>query len=472
MGKLKDLISLNHVLSGCRGLSVSCLLAASNAFAAGPADTWGVLVPGLPARVSTADEDNNVSFYILKQTHEPVFRRPDGENYSSRILSNWSRSLDYKLFSFCLKPGLYFGPGNPYRVENFAAHVSSLTVGFDSEARVKSDSRCVYVEFPHARKDFLYFWTQYRNAPTRVSGAAVEIGLGQFSVRSLSKEKIELESKTSVGGGYSRIVLSEFQGEDDPRLRSEETKDFNLINSEMVPDWVKESFLSFDNPEMKSVILVINHPDPAVRARIYGCVDIAGLREAYFPGKTDFYDIATVLPLGVPGAEAGLPVRRCAKSGMSGDLRMANWMKGNDAQMKSFVERFERESGLRLKLERYSAGEFAAAYSRSPKPFELSVILVYVSYSPKDFFKMFFTRGELYDFDLGRFSGGYAKVVGSAGEARSEDAYAELAGLIARNALALPLYQSKRKLYYPKEIKNLTVGRGILEYPEVAEFKR
>lgn len=474
MWGLKNLGLRSVMLSfGIYGLFFACLLSSYPCTVRAEAASWGVLAPGLPERVSVADEASNVSFYILKQTHEPVFRQQDGENYSSRILKKWSRSLDYRSFSFCPDPGLKFAPGEDFGFEDFAAHVSSFTSGFAARYDLSKAAGCVNITFESPQKDYLYFWTLHAHAPTKNNGGLAELGLGPFFVKNISKENIELLRKTPVRDGYNSIVFFDYRGMGDPNLENREVKDFNLINTAAVPKWVKEEFLNFDNPEMKSLILLINHPAPGVRARVYNCIDIPALRAAFYPGKTDFYNIATVLPMGVPGAVPGLPTQNCGKASGSGvKLRFANWMPGNDDQMARFAADFKAESGLTLRLDKYGMGSFAKAFEAHLKPFDLAIIITYVSPSPKDFFRMFFTKGEIYDFDMLPLSEEYLTLLDNHGRATLRETFQRLSSLVSSHALALPIAQSRRTLYYPKEIRNLNVGSGVLEYPEVAEFRR
>ena len=44
-------------------------------------------------------------------------------------------------------------------------------------------------------------------------------------------------------------------------------------------------------------------------------------------------------------------------------------------------------------------------------------------------------------------------------------------GELAKEAVALPLYQSVRVFWYPKKIENIVVGKGFLEYPEIGDFR-
>lgn len=436
-------------------------------------DSWKVLIPGLPGRVFASDESSSLSFYLLKQTHEPVFRWKDGENYTSKLLKKWSRSLDYRRFEFCPNPALKFAAGGQFSFDEFAAQISSFTSGYSPRFTLSKHEECVRISFEVPKKDYLYFWTLYAHAPTRRIAENIEAGLGPFYVESISKDRILLRRSKKIRGGYNTMELLDYKGGGDANLNNREIKDFNLIPPAAIPGWVKSSFLSYKNPEMKSLVLLINHPDEKVRARVYNCIDIKKLRAAYFPGKMDYYDIATILPMGVPGAVAGLPEQSCEiGSALGGRLRFANWMDGNQATMRKFADAFQAKSGLTLTMDRYTMNEFAQAVDLRPHPFELAMIMVYVASSPKDFFHMFFNKGELYDFEVPRLSSEYRALFGGGEIPALEETYRELALKISSHALALPVSQGMRTLYYPREIKNLNVGSGIAEYPEVAEFRR
>lgn len=47
----------------------------------------------------------------------------------------------------------------------------------------------------------------------------------------------------------------------------------------------------------------------------------------------------------------------------------------------------------------------------------------------------------------------------------------ELAAVVASEGMLLPLYQTYSYIYYPKKIKNLSVGSSFTQYPEIAEFR-
>jgi len=55
--------------------------------------TWDVLIKILPTNIVAREAGLNTALYVLKQIHEPLFRINDGDNYESRVLSSWGRSV-------------------------------------------------------------------------------------------------------------------------------------------------------------------------------------------------------------------------------------------------------------------------------------------------------------------------------------------------------------------------------------------
>ncbi len=435
--------------------------------------SWEVLATGLPQRVATAGARSNITYYILKQTHEPVFRKSDGQNYSSGILRKWTRSPDYRNFMFCPTQLLAFDGQTPFDFEQFRTHITSVTAKYDPGFKLSAADGCVSIAFNTQRKGYLDYLTLYENAPTRLISGPAETGLGPFLVESVSKEKIVLTRKSRIHDGYNQIVLHEYAGPKDPNLKNRAIKDFNIIPGGDIPGWVKNEYARVENVELKSINLIINHPDRKVRSRVYDCVDIPALRSAFFTGKKDFFNIGNILPMGIPGAVPGFPTQACAKAaGAGAELRFANWMFGNSEAMVKYAVEFSKKSGIKMRLDQYSPQALVGALHKGPRPFNL-VIIVFdaVRPDPSAFFESFAKSDGFHDFEIPEVVSGYKKLFYADDETERERLSKELAGIISDQALALPLYQNIRVIYYPKEINNLTVGRGFLEYPDVAEFR-
>lgn len=62
--------------------------------------TWDVLIKILPTSIVAREAGLNTALYMLKQTHEPLFRINDGDNYESRVLNTWSRSVDSSSYKY------------------------------------------------------------------------------------------------------------------------------------------------------------------------------------------------------------------------------------------------------------------------------------------------------------------------------------------------------------------------------------
>lgn len=78
--------------------------------------SWAVLYPSVPGRIATSLAGENDVYYVLKQTHEPLLRKDDGQNYSSRILRSWGRNIRSSEYTFCPDTRLSFAGGERFTV--------------------------------------------------------------------------------------------------------------------------------------------------------------------------------------------------------------------------------------------------------------------------------------------------------------------------------------------------------------------
>lgn len=459
VGVLISLAALSAVFSGCGGPR---------------REEWGVLVYGLPQKLSVGNASETTSYYILKQTHEPILRTDDGRTYYSRILKSWERNLASSEFLFCPDAAQKFNAGEKFTPERLFSHLKAITAKFDPEARVDGVNGCVRVDFPRRRKDYLEYLSAYENAPTVNRTPEIEDGLGKFYAESVSNEKIVLKRKEAAGGGYAKVAFYEFKGKDDANLQNRSIRDFNLIPGYDVPDWAKRTQNEFNTVELKSVVLIINHSDPLVRKAVYNCIDPAVLRTALFPQKKDFYDIKTILPIGMPGALGGIPERHCERfhNKVNEELTFANWTAEAGPALQRFADSVRAESGLRIHIVAHNPGELAKKLHTSPHPYNM-VVVVLDAIRPNcaAFYPRFVSRNGYYDFPRKDLEYKYKKLMEEQNESKQIAEAAALAGQFAKQAIALPLYQNVKRLYYPKEIRNLNVGKGFLQYPEVAALE-
>ncbi|MBI4350994.1 MAG: hypothetical protein HY550_06110 [Elusimicrobia bacterium] len=440
------------------------------------AHTWEVLTGGLPQEISTAKAAINSVYYILKQTHEPLFRKNDGQNYSSRLLSTWSRNIDYSSYIFCLKPGLDFENEKPFDAASFSEHLRAITQNYDAASSISMEGDCARVKFGRGRRGFLDYLTLYENAPTIRKKGGAELGLGPFAVEGGDREQLVMKRKAPVSRGVDKIIFHEYQGDGDKNLENRNISDFNRLSSFEIPGWVKENYLQFANIELNSVDLILNHKDKAVRDVLYNCIDVDRFRRAFVPRRDKFLDIKTVLPVGVPGASPGKPEQLCKaaaeklKTGKR--IVFANWREDNKKELEAFFGDFFQKTGIRVDVVNYSPSDLMRVMFNSPRPYNLLVV-VFDAVRPEEnvFLNSFFRKENYLDFSLPGISPLYNKMMFEDDPVVRMRYAKEISLELGKERVVLPLYQSLGVLYYPQNIRNLDVGIGFIEYPEVADLR-
>lgn len=434
---------------------------------------WGVLFSGLPQKVSVSAANHNAILYILKQTHETLFRRDDGQNYTTRVLKKWSRSYDNKSFSFCPDTKQMFDESHSLDRGFFLKYISDTAARYMGKVVVSQEGDCVAVNFQEPQKGFLEYLTFYENSPSLPRLEYIEDGLGPYRIESIEKDTISLLRKRPVTGGINKIVLYDYKGGQDERLSSRGISDFNRIPPFDVPEWVRKDFKSFNNIQLRSIALAINHPDVKIRRLVYNCLDAAELRKAYFPKTENVYDIANILPLGMVGAKAGRPAQSCGNLKASGiSLILANWRDDNQEGLAKLANEFEKKTGVSIKVKNYLPAELVKIIHDRPRPYNLLVMAIdAVRPNYEAFLSPFFREKAYIDSKPRKAAALYAKMNSEFGEEARAPLAMEIADELGREGIALPLYQVGGVFYYPKGIRNLEAGRGFLEYPEVADFR-
>ena len=331
------------------------------------------------------------------------------------------------------------------------------------------------IDFKKSKKGYLEFLSKYENAPTFRKNENVELGLGEFAVEEIGKDKIILTRKHSCRNGYNQIVMYESAGDPAVDFKKNDVADFNRISWREIPANVSNRFLSFNNIPIKSGGLVITSPDKNLRKIIYNCMDIPQFRQASSPNKKRFYDITTILPVGVPGGRSGKPVQFCGRGitkGFRKSVVLANATKGNQIQLEKWAESFYKTTGIRVEIKNYSAQELVKTLFKRPHPYDLVRISFSVIQPEYDtFFKDFVVKDGFIDYDLPYLSALRDSMLKTEDDQERTRIAIKMAENLSSEAVILPLYQEVRTFYYPADIKNLFVGRGFTEYPEVADFR-
>lgn len=457
------------IIAACALLSLS----ARSAMAAG-GDAWQVMFTMLPARISTELAGLNIPLYILKQTHEPLLRQDDGQNFRSKILAGWSRNIDSTEYTFCPDTSRSFDKDHPFSVAYLHGFIYSRTQALDPSFAITETSACVKVKFAHKQTKYLSFLSLYDNAPTLKLIGGNEAGLGEFRLTRLAKEEISLTRKRRVSNGYNDIICRLYGGVSDPNLENRDITDFNRIPETDIPEWVPKRSYSFVNMVLKVAVLALNVSDEKLRKVVYNCIDIQKLREAFYPHKKSFVQIQSVFPVGISGAKAGAPPQNCTTEKFRGttELIFTAWRPYTAEAFEEYFKGFEKKYGVSIKVRVMAPSEFLQTALERPHPYNLTIIGLDATrpeYSA--FLDGVLPKDGFFDFDMPTLATKYEKMRHENDAVLQAKLAAALAEEISNRSLLLPLYQDQRVFYYPSKIKNLSVGREFLEYPEVADFR-
>ena len=465
----------------CRARSVVCPLLASlflfatvgRAFADN--NTWSVLVNGLPANALAGDDMTVGSYYLIKQTQEPLFRKDDGQNFTSKMLKEWGRNQGSSVYKFYPDERLVFDSGVRFTADFLRRHLDRVNKNFGHRYTLAEKDGCVSVEFEGSQKGYLDFLTRYETAPKIKISEKIEEGLGSFRVTEISTSSIVLDRRARIANGYNKIILYAYQGPKDPRLGSTDISDYNLLPEEDIPDSIKKEYVGFGSLDMKVQYLLINVHDKNERDLIYNCIDVDKFRSAFMPAARGMFDVATIFPVGMPGGEPGRPVQKCGpeKRRSYPERVFVNYRTDNAQQLHEFFEDFHAKSGIRIKIANYTPSEVIASFYKKPKAYDLvSMTIGALNTSHYTFLSSFLRRDNIYlDVALLKPQRTFLAMENEGDpNKKAEQAIKAERELLAEHVI-LPLYQQYRKTYYPSEIKNLVIGKEFMAFPEVGDFR-
>ncbi len=439
---------------------------------------WQALLSVVPEKVSVDDADFDGTYYVLKQTHEPLFRKDDGQHYTSRLLLKWKRDIDSKKYLFLPNTALRFDSKSEFSNAYFFEYITGVTKKYYPEFSVAQTSGGVVITFPVPRTGYLDFLSRYKNAPTMKFSQDVEHGLGPFEVVAIGRGSVDLRRKKNTSRGYNQIKLYQYTGVNDPRLNDRSVSDFNHISRSAQPAWVHEEYAPFYNAKLESGNLLINYKSKEVRDWLYNCIDVDSFRKAFLPTSKDFLDIRNVLPIGVPGSSAGKLYQSCTKSKgapwFSGPVILADQNPRNLKTLKSFAESFNAETGRPLVIKSYDIRALVKELSgRKKRGFNLLLCVITAPLPDPALFLEYLCGPEsYYDAPPAEFVQRYKYMMREDDPGKRAGMAADLAKELTEQHYLLPLYQFYERFYYPKHIKNIIVGRDFLEFPEVGDFER
>ncbi|MBF0361148.1 MAG: hypothetical protein HQK49_09060 [Oligoflexia bacterium] len=449
-------------------------------------DTWDAVLLGFPAKISPEVAGVNMGLYILKQTHEPLFRINDNGQYVSKLLLEWNRDDHFKTFTFCPNTNLIFSEGKSFDLDYFKSYLNNSLKKFNtapSEISIyesntnKNTHKCIQINFQKPSEYFLTYLTYYENAPSLKSkDERIEYGLGSYWVDSMDNMKIILKRKKSESGKFNSIILHNFN-DSSLNLNDRKIEDFNRVLIAQLPSWLAKEYTSYDVSLLQTVNLVINVKDSNLREFIYNCIDINSFRHAFVPNQKDFLSIKNILPIGLRQAQEGLPKQECNKhirakvNGKS--ITFLNWKDDNIESLTNYLKNLKKEFNVNIKLKNVSLNEFINVVLTKPHPYQLTVVAldtVRPDYSAFYYYLAGY-KDCLTDIEIPPIKATLTNIQNTK-EFKDQLPFVDIINKeIEKNKIILPLYQEMRKFYYPPRIKGLMLGENYLEYPEVSELE-
>ena len=435
--------------------------------------TWNALVLGLPSNVGTSVANVNMGLYVIKQTHEPIFRLDKYRQFHSQLLESWERNRNYTQFIFCPKSDLKIFDSYLFDeifLYKFLTHYSNKN---NYQSKIEIRDTCIVIKVKEKGKEFLSNLTKYENAPTlKLKDKKFEYGLGKYQIEEFSKTKLVMKRKKDSSDGYNTIIFKTYEGPKDEALKDKHYEDFNRVFVTDVPSWVKEDFKSFDVQLLQSVNLVINIPNKNHRKRIFNCIDVSKFRSAFAYGQKKFANIGNILPVGVLGGKPIQVSQNCKRESVSISYPFYNWKTDNHDSLKKYFREL-KSKGINLKLESHSLDDFVSSVFKQPHPYKITVMAFDATVgSHEPFFSHLIKEHQaVIDTPILEASKILDSLLVETNEAKKGEFVIELLKHLRESYYILPLYQEQRAFYYPKHVKNINLGNNFLEFPEIGELK-
>jgi len=437
---------------------------------------WTVLSVGIPDRIIPEIAISNMGLYILKQTHEPLFRESGLGTYESKILTSWSRNEKNTSFILCPDSTRKFNTSIAFNSAYLARHLQKVVTQLNRDAEITFQDDCVKLDFNRSLPNFFAILTRYEFAPSIPSGNPDwEIGLGPYEIATKTDDQLLLKLKPNVKADYKTIRFIDYNGRNDPILNDRSVEDFNRVLVTDQPKWLSNEYKPFGIRLLQTINLVLSIKDDNIRSTIFNCLPISEFRAAFAFGRTNFSDIDGVLPVGVASASTKKVKQNCNISrqfNLNRPLTFINWNAENIHALRDLFSSFEKITGIQIKIKTVSTTEFVRELFGSRKDYDLYVIAIDavrpdvvpflepIVHSQKRIIEI----GPTFDRELEILEGNHSII-------ESSTIAEKINRAILDSHIILPLYQENRTFYYPHKIKNLTIGRDFLEYPEVVNLR-
>lgn len=438
-------------------------------------ETWKVLMIGSFDQLKpTASNSDHVS-YVLRQTHEPIFRRDENKQVVSRILNNWNRSEDYKSFRLCPNTNLEFANGQNLDASDLENSIKSTWSGI-TKFETKQENGCLSIQFREPRRNFFDALMSFGASPSRpTANPHIEMGLGPFRVEEFSKKRILLTRKQPDSSKrFDKIEIKNTDLMTADQIDDHSVQDFNMLRGSHVPAWVATEYFEYPNSNLENFLLVINVADFKIRQAIYNCIDVPALTEAHGHVKR-INEIASLYPIGISGAKSGKIPQTCIKRqlNVSKPLVFINPKPENQAKYIKVFDDLTSKTGIPFIVKQISFSDLGHYLTDTHSGYDLAIVAVQNEFADMtDFLELIADqKKQIHSLSLPDLNQKYNQFKNTSDPVRRQKMGVALNDEILNLALTAPLFQPVIPIYYPKDVTLPSVGSSFTTAPEVDGIK-
>lgn len=445
-------------------------------------NTYSIFLNELPTRINVADAHKNYAYYVLYQLFDPLFESSYPSKVSSNILERWTSNDNFTRFELCPSKQTRFSNGKILTSAILENNLKRLVDKhyLQKPIRISDENDCVILEYSFSFPNLFAKLSTLDSAiidPATLS-ADIQVGVSDFNISSLSRDMITMEriTGTQPNNIHKIVFIKQTPGKSRVVSGYFPVTDYNRVPFEEVPFFIKLLYRKYEVPLMKTYVLVINNSSERVRSILQNCLDINRLRELFMPGRKQFMDVGSLVPIGVAGAEPSSYMQTCHYGANDSEPRILKFLSFKQHVSKQLQQYFDvtlKQYGIKMEVVDVDLEQMAHIIFKGNRAYDATIIGFDAAYpDPRGFFDYFFQEDK-------RLVSQRNKYIADLFQESSVSTVHTNDSLLVRNAnqyllkshQILPLFQEVRELYFPENITFTHQDPVLLHYIKVSNVK-
>jgi hypothetical protein len=270
-------------------------------------ETYTVATTYLPQRIDPRRNMINVFHYINLQLYYPLMtRQGPNNNLTSAFLdmqSTRTRSARLDAYALCLTPGVRFSDGSPITAHDLEVTLEEVHAAQRAMAHLDAitrDDRCVYVTLDRPDPMYLDKLTVVSTTLLKADNQydVIPVGLGPYRVEAWDAAHLRLRYVgADATARFKHVEYVKIRDVAEAQRRG--LMDLNLLAWAPERDAALETYQRVPTPVHRTYLLVVAHPDEAVRRQMVSCLDMDAFNDVLGLG---FQPVLGYLPRGLLGS--------------------------------------------------------------------------------------------------------------------------------------------------------------------------